>query len=126
MLKNPNRSGKDTREVNAVLEFEKETLQITSRRKNTVFKQFKYSDIQNVEHSFSKKPFLSNTTQATILTLLTGIPLFYSENEKHWLTIVADNDFVVLKVENDNYRLLKNEFLIRKFDVLDINENSKE
>ena len=33
MLKNPNKGGKDTREVNAVLAFEKDALKITSRRR---------------------------------------------------------------------------------------------
>lgn len=46
MLKNPNSGGKDTREVNAVLVFEKDVLKITSRRKKDVFKEFKYAEIK--------------------------------------------------------------------------------
>jgi hypothetical protein len=123
MLKNPNRGGKDTREVNAVLVFEKDVLKIISRRKNETFKEYKYSEIKYVEHSYSKTPFMTTATKAAILTVLTGFPLFYSENEKHWLTILTENDFTVLKVENDNYRLLKMEFLVRDFDLINVNEN---
>jgi hypothetical protein len=123
IFKNPNKNGKDTREVNAVLAFEKDNLKVTSRRKKEIFKDFKYSDIKYVEHSFSKTPLVTAATKALILAVFTGLPLFYSENEKHWLTIVTDDDFVVLKIENDNYRLLKMEFLVRKFDVININEN---
>ncbi len=123
MLKNPNKGGKDTREVNAVIIFEKDVLKIASRRKNQVFKEFKYTEIKYVEHSYSKTPFMTAATKAVIWTLLTGFPLFYSENEKHWLTIATETDFAVLKIENDNYRLLKNEFLIRDFDLVNIDEN---
>ena len=123
ILKNPNKGGKDTREVNAVLEFEKDTLKVYSRRKKETFKEFNYSDVKYVEHSYSKTPFMSAATKAAFFAVLTGLPLFYSENEKHWLTLVTDKDFVVLKIENDNFRLLKNEFMIRNFDVININEN---
>ncbi len=123
-LMNPNKGGKDTREVNAVLVFEKESVKIISRRKKGLtYKDFTLKDIKYVEHSFSKTPFMSAATKAAFFTILTGLPLFYSENEKHWLTLVTENDFVVLKIENDNYRLLKNEFMIRNFDVININED---
>ncbi|HVE59714.1 MAG TPA: hypothetical protein VNB22_23080 [Pyrinomonadaceae bacterium] len=123
LLKNPNKGGKDTREVNAVLVFEKDALKIISRRKKETFKEFKYSEIKYVEHSYSKEPFFSNSTRTMMLSMLTGLPFFLGENEKHWLTVVTENDFAVLKIENDNFRLLKNEFLIRKFDLVNINEN---
>ena len=123
-LINPNKGGKDTREVNAVLVFEKDSVKIISRRKkNLVYKDFNFKDIKYVEHSYSKTPFMSAATKAAFFTILTGLPLFYSENEKHWLTLVTGNDFAVLKVENDNFRLLKNEFMIRDFDVVNLNEN---
>jgi hypothetical protein len=123
-LMNPNKGGKDTREVNTVLVFEKDSVKIISRRKkNLIYKDFNYKDIKYVEHSFSKTPFMSAATKAAFFTILTGLPLFYSENEKHWLTLVTDKDFVVLKIENDNFRLLKNEFMIRDFDVVNINED---
>jgi hypothetical protein len=121
---NPNKGRKDTREVNAVLVFEKDSVKIISRRKkNLVYKDFNYKDIKYVEHSYSKTPFMSAATKAAFFTILTGLPLFYSENEKHWLTLVTDKDFAVLKVENDNFRLLKNEFMVRDFDVVNLNEN---
>lgn len=125
ILKNPNKGGKDTREVNAVLIFEKEALKIISRRKKEVFKELKYANIEYVEHSYSKNPFFTTATRAAILMLFTGLPLFYDQNEKHWLTIVSESDFAVLKVENDNFRLLKNEFMVRKFDVININEDKE-
>ncbi len=123
MLKNPNKGGKDTREVNAVLIFEKDVLKIKSRRNAEVFKEFPYSGIEFVEHSYSKGLMFSDNTKAAILTLLTGFPAFYAREEKHWMTFVVGDDFAVLKVENDNFRLLKNEFIIRKIALQNINED---
>ena len=124
MVKNPNKGGKDTRQVNAVLIFEKDTLIINSRRRNEAFKQFKYSDIKYIEHSFSKTPLSTIATRSIILSLFTGgLPLFYKPEEKHWLTILTENEFVVLKIENDNFRLLRMEFLVRDFDIVNVNED---
>ena len=124
VLMNPNVGGKDTREVNSVLVFEKDSVKIVSRRKkDKIYKDFSFKDIKYVEHSFSKTPFMTSATRMTVMTLLTGLPLYFGETEKHWLTLVTNNDFVVMKIENDNFRLLKNEFIVRDFDVININEN---
>lgn len=65
LLTNPNPGKKDTREVNAVLVFEKDSLKIYSRRKKELFKEFNYSEIEFVEYSFSKNPF-SNRRETLI------------------------------------------------------------
>jgi hypothetical protein len=69
MVKNPNKGGKDTRQVNAVIIFEKDSIKIVSRRKNEVFKEFKYTDIKRVEHSFSKTPLFPKSRTLAILTV---------------------------------------------------------
>lgn len=46
-LTTPNPGRKNTREVNAVLVFEKDSLKVYSRRKkDQLFKEFKYSEIE--------------------------------------------------------------------------------
>lgn len=123
MLKNPNKGGKDTREVNAIMVFEKDALQITSRRKREIFKQFKYSEIKYIEHSFSKTPLPSVATRSLILGAIFSDPFIYPRKEKHWLTVLTEDDFVVLKIENDNYRLLKMEILVRDLELIEVNED---
>ncbi len=124
VLMNPNPVGKDTREVNSVLVFEKDSVKIVSRRKkDKIYKDFSFKDIKYVEHSFSKTPFMTAATRTVVMTLLTGLPLYFGQTEKHWLTLVTNGDFVVMKIENDNFRLLKNEFMIRDFEVININED---
>lgn len=128
ILANPNPGKKDTRQVNSVLMFETESIKIQSRRSNEYFKEFKYSDIVSAEHSYTKKPFYSLSLGTTIaLTALTGLPLFLlpRKKERHWLTIVTDTDFAVMKVENDNYRMLRNELIVRKIRITDLREDKR-
>jgi len=127
-LRNPNAGKKDTREVNAILIFDKDVIAIRSRRSKEVFKEFKISDIRAVEHSYSKKPLFSPVMAAAIVfSVVTLLPvfLFAIKKDKHWLTIVAGNDFAVLKVENDNYQLIRTEFIARNIGVVDINERKR-
>jgi len=124
-LRNPNPGKQDTREVNAVLIFDKDVIKVQSRRSKEVFKEFKVSDVRSVEHSYSKKPLFSPGMAAAIaLSIITLLPifLFAIKKDKHWLTVVAGDDFAVLKIENDNYQLIRSEFLARNIAVTDINE----
>jgi hypothetical protein len=126
LFANPNAGRKDTREVNAVIVFEKEMLRIESRRRPTTLKEFKYSDVKSVEHSFSKAPGFGPSTTAIILSAMVRLPIFLTrKKEKHWLTIVSDDNFAVLKIENDNYRLIKLELAVKKIEVLDLNEDQE-
>lgn len=128
ILANPNPGKKDTREVNSVLMFEAESMKIRSRRTDEYFKEFKYSEIVSAEHSYTKRPFYSLSLGTTIaLTALTGLPMFLlpRKKERHWLTIVTDTDFAVMKVENDNYRMLRNELIVRKISVIDVREDKR-
>ncbi|MEP6705222.1 MAG: hypothetical protein ABJB34_10500 [Acidobacteriota bacterium] len=126
LLMNPNAGKKDTREVNAVLIFEKDGIKIQSRRSKEIFKEFRYADIRSAEHSYSREvPFrMSNGMMA--LSVLSGMPLFMlatREKEKHWLMVATDDGYAVLKIENDNYRLIRMEFIVKKIDIVDIDED---
>lgn len=128
MLTNPNPGKKDTREVNSVLIFEKDSVKIRSRRSSTIFKEFKYADLRSAEHSYSKKPAFSPAMGGAIaLTAMTGFPIFLlaMKKDKHWLTIAAKDDFSILKIENDNYRLIRMEFIVREINIVDVNENHR-
>lgn len=128
ILTNPNPGKKDTRQVNAVLVFDAETLRIQSRRNNEVFKEFKYSDISSAQHSYTKKPFFSVSRGTAIaLTVFTGLPFFLlpGRKEKNWITVVTDTDFAVMKIENDNYRMIKNEFIVKKIEITSFNESKR-
>lgn len=124
ILMNPNPGKKDTREVNAVLVFEKDSLKIYSRRKkDQLIKELKYSEIEFVEHSFSKQPLIELSPKTFLTAMRIGLPINLDQKEKHWLTIGGKDDFAVLKIENDNFRLIKMEFFIRKLQIDNVNED---
>src|SRR6185436_17949520 len=86
-LKNPGAGGKDTREVNAVLIFENDTIKVQSRRSKEIFEELRISDIRAVEHSYSKKPIFSPVMAAAIaFSVVTLLPvfLFAIKKDKHW------------------------------------------
>ena len=126
ILANPNAGRKDTREVNAVLIFEKDGVKIRSRRSSKIFKEFRYSDIRSAEHSYSRNPvFQTSNKTAIALSVLSGMSIFMlaRQKEKHWLMVATDDDYAVLKIENDNYRLIRMEFIVKKIGIVDIDEN---
>ena len=128
VLKNPNAGGKDTREVNAVLIFENDRIKVQSRRSKEIFKELMISDIRAVEHSYSKKPIFSPLMAAAIaFSVVTLLPvfLFAIKKDKHWLTVVAGENFAVLKIENDNYKLIRTEFIARNIPIVDIDERKR-
>ena len=126
MLKNPNAERKDTREVNAVLVFEKDGIRVRSRRSKEIFKEFRYSDIRSAEHAYRRRsPYQMSRGTAVALALLSGMPIFLlgRQKEKHFLIVATDDDYAVLKIENDNYRLIRMEFIVKKVGIVDIDEN---
>ena len=127
LLKNPNAGTKDTREVNAVLVFEKDGIRIQSRRSKEIFKEYRYSDIRSAEHAYRRRsPYQMSRGTAVALTLLSGMPIFLlagREKEKHFLIVATDDDYAVLKIENDNYRLIRMEFIIKKVAIDDLDEH---
>jgi len=127
-LRNPNHGKKDTREVNAVLIFDKDVIKVQSRRSKEVFNEFKVADIRAVEHSYSKTPLFSPVMAAAIaLSVVTLLPvfLFAIKKDKHWLTVVAGENFAVLKIENDNYKLIRTEFIAKNIPLVDIDERKR-
>lgn len=116
---------RDTREVNAIVVFEKDSVKIQSRRKAEVYKEFKYSDITEVQHTFARSPESKLSGKDIALTVLTGIPFFLlkGKKERNWITILGNENFAVLKTENDNYRQLLAEFEVRKIKTVSQNED---
>ena len=125
ILLNPTVGKKDTREVNAVIIFETDKVVVKSRRSAEIFKEISYSDIKFAEHSYSIRPWLSQAAVSVIATAVAGIPFYAGNNEKHWMSVIGSSDFFVLKLENDNFRQIKAEFLIRKVEVDDVGNAGK-
>lgn len=118
---------RDTREVNAVVVFEKETVKIKSRRNSEVFKEFKYAEITEVQHTFARSPKGKISSRDLAITVLTGFPvfLFNRKKERNWVTVFGAENFAVVKTENDNYRQLLAEFAVRKVKIVSQDEDTE-
>jgi hypothetical protein len=119
ILENRGLGKRDTREVNSILIFEKDSLIVKSRRNSKVFKTFEYSKIKSVEHLFlSGRPSIDDSDASIISTFFSDFRiLVFERKSSHWLSMTTEDDFAVLKLENDNFKLITLEFKIRKFKL---------
>ena len=62
-------------------------------------KEFKYTDIKNADHSYSKKPMLSGggaVATALLVGFIFAIPFLFIKKKKHWMTVRTENDYAVI------------------------------
>ena len=94
-------------------------------------KQFKYTDIKSVDQSYSKKPLFSvggGITTVLLTSLIVpfvAIPFLFIKKKKHWMTIQAENEFMVLKLGDRNFRTIAAELATRGVKVNDLEEKDK-
>ena len=66
----------------------------------------------------SGQPEIDNSDTSIIATFFSDLRIVIFERKpSHWLSMTTENDFAVLKLENDNFKLITLEFKIRKFNV---------
>ncbi len=109
--------------VSVRLRLEADSLILESRKTGTVLKNFKYSDIKSAEYSYSKHPRWKAGVGTAAGSLLAGplfilalpvaIPLAFSKSKKHWLTIKGEQDYVVLKLDKNNRKVILPAFEVR-------------
>ena len=102
--------------VSVRLRLEADSLILESRKTGTVLKNFKYSDIKSAEYSYSKHPRWKAGVGTAAGSLLAGplfilalpvaIPLAFSKAKRHWLTIKAEQDYVVLKLDKNDRKII--------------------
>lgn len=86
-----------------------------------------YSDVTTADYSYSKKPLLS-TGGAVAMAILTGLlvlPFLFMKTKQHWITVRTANDYVVMKLDKQNFRQIQSEFEIKKVKVTTIDEDVK-
>lgn len=104
----------DTRAVR--LRLAEDSLIVESRNDGSVLKSIKYADIKSAEYSYSKHPrWKAGAGVAAgslvfapllILALPIAIPLAFSKARRHWLTIRSEQDYVVLRLDKNNRKVL--------------------
>lgn len=117
--------GKKSKEKDSKLTFSETSFRVAEKKNAVIIKEFNYADVKVADYSYAKKPLVS-TTGAVVGTILLG-PLFlvtlFIKKKQHWLSIRTENDYVVMKLEKENFRQITNEFEIRKVKITTVNED---
>ncbi len=102
--------------ISVRIRLEENSLVVESRKTGTVLKNFKYSDIKSAEYSYSMHPRWKAGVGTAAGSLLAGplfilalpvaIPLAFSKSKRHWLTIKAEQDYVVLKLDKNSRKVI--------------------
>lgn len=118
-------NGKKSDQVESMIYFQESTVKNTNKKTKNVIKEFNYADLKAADYSFAKKPLLS-TTGAVVSIIALGLfalPFMFMKKKQHWLTLRTENDYVVLRLDKNNFRQILNEFEIRKIQITTVNED---
>lgn len=98
-------TGEKAEEQDAVLRFEEDAIAIYGRGR-TLLKRLPYAGIAGAEYSYAKSPRWKSGIGLTIAFGVFALPVFFMKGKKHWLTIAAEKDFAVLRLDKNNYKLI--------------------
>ncbi len=98
-------TGEKAEEQDAVLHFGEDAVTVYGKG-GAILKTFKYADIKGGEYSYSKSPRWKSGIGAAIAVGVFALPVFFMKGKKHWLTIAAEKDFAVLRLDKKNYKLI--------------------
>lgn len=98
-------TGDKPEERDAILRLDGSTVTIESRAGGQV-KRWSAAEIKSLEYSYSKSPRWKSGTAVAIAVGVFAIPIFFMKGKKHWLTVVGENDFAVLRLDKTNYRVI--------------------
>ena len=119
--------GKKSKETKSILDFGDTSFKVTAKGKGGLIKEFNYADITSADYSYSKKPLLS-TGGAVAMAILTGlivVPFLFAKKKEHWLSLRTANDYIVVRLDKDNYMQIRNEFEVHKVKVSTVDEDTK-
>lgn len=121
--------GKKSKEVDSIISLEEDSFKVSNRKTAVQLKEFNYADVKAADYSYSKKPLLSTGGAiATVIFLgLLSLPFLFMKKKQHWLSVRTGNDYVVMRLDKNNFRQIINEFETHQVAVttLDEDENSK-
>jgi len=120
-------NGKKSKEVPSTLTFLDNSFTVKSRKSGELSKEFNYADVKTADYSYSQKPLLSTggAIATAILLGLVVIPFLFMKKKQHWLSIRTEKDYIVLKLDKENFRQIQNEFEIRKVTINTVEDPGK-
>ena len=106
--------GDETQETEVTLVLDADQLVIRSVKGGSDLKAFPYTQIKSAVYSYSESP--RRWKSGVVAGLAVGpvaSPIFLMKGKKHWLTVKTDGDYVVLRLDKGNYKVILTEFATR-------------
>jgi serine/threonine-protein kinase len=100
-----NADGK-VREADVTLTLDGDRFIVSARKDATVLKALPYRAITDAVFAQSKHPRWKEGGAAAVAVGVFAAPLFFMKGTKHWLTVEAGADFVVLRLDKNNFRMV--------------------
>ena len=98
-------TGEKAEEVDAVLRFEDDAVVIYGKGGRPL-KTLAYAGIKGAEYSYAKGPRWKSGIGLAVAVGVFALPVFFMKGKKHWLTIAAEQDFAVIRLDKKNYKLI--------------------
>ena len=117
--------GKKSKEIDSIMALDEDSFKVSNRKTAVELKQFNFSDVKAADYSYSKKPLLSTGGAiATVIFLgLLSLPFLFMKKKQHWLSVRTENDYVVMRLDKNNYRQIINEFETHQVSVKTVDED---
>lgn len=119
--------GKKSKEFDSVLTFSDNSFKTVNKKTGVTIKEFNYADVKTADYSYAKKPLLSTggAIATAVLLGLVVIPFLFVKKKQHWLSVRTENDYVVMRLDKENFRQIQNEFEVHKVPINTVNEDEK-
>jgi len=101
------------REEDVVLSLDETQLIVLNKASLDQMKALPYQEIKAAEYSYSKAPRWKTDGVAAVTISVLTMPLFFLKGKKHWLTVRTANDYAVLHLDKNDYRLIITAFETR-------------
>lgn len=99
-------TGDKPAETDVTLFLEPDRLVVRSKAGGAELKSFPYSAVKAAEYSYSKSPRWKSGVGAAVAVGIFALPIFFMKGKKHWLTIHAENDYALLRLDKGNYKII--------------------
>ena len=110
--------GEKKKEIDATLRYDPSDFVVVDKKSEVAVKTFSYANIKNAEYSYSKSPRWKSAILVSPLFLL-------SSGKKHWFMVKTDDDYAVIQLDKNNYKLVLAAFETKAGKKVDTLEDKK-
>jgi len=95
--------GDKSKEIDSRLIFMDESLEVYNKKTGESLKKIPYTDIKGATYSKSKHPRWKSGAGAAVAIGIFAIPIFFMSGKKHWLTLQLEDDYLILRLDKNNF-----------------------